>query len=87
MLVNQLANRGEVPKSQGWAVSKVREGSKGGIGAEVWVKHLNQFSNNEVFLPYAQVYFAILDSKMFLHHFTKLMRECLESWWESVSLV
>lgn len=87
MPVKQLANRGGVPKSQGQAVREAGEGSKGGIEAEVWAKHLNLFPNNEVFPPYAQVYFAILDSKMFLHHFTKLMRECLESWWESVRLV
>lgn len=74
MPVKQLANRGGVSESQGRAVSKAREGGKGGMEPEVWAKHLNQFPNNEVFSPYAQVYFVILDSKMFLHHFTKLMR-------------
>lgn len=53
MLVKQLANRGGVSESQGQAVSKAREGGKGGMEAEVWSKHLNQFPNNEVFHPYA----------------------------------
>lgn len=62
--------------SQGQAVSKARDRRKGGSKAEVWAKHLNQFSHNEDFPPYVQVYFAILDSKMFC--------TISQSWWESV---